>query len=403
MTAFWIALGVLTLAALLFPLWALWRHHQVERVSSGQLNASITRQRLQELDVEVAEGLLSERDYQQAVEDVKTALVLEQHEERPSHSKRSWLALLIGTVIAAVVTAVVYVSGSGIESLQHWQQTKGRIGDLGKRIVVDADPSITRQDLSDFALALRTRLQAEPDAPEGWLLLGRVHASLNRHDAAIEAFDKSLALDGSRDSARLNLAQSLVSTGREENLTRALHILSPLKEATPGDSSVLGLMAIAATQLGQKDLAIDSWQELAAMLPDDNPMQAEIDARIGELTGKITGIDVVIELAGSLRDQVPEDGMLVVFARPSDTESGMPVAVVRQPVSQWPVQVTLTDADSVMPSQRLSDLQQVTLTARVSADGDVMAASGELQGQAQVILTPQKTVKAQIRIDKELE
>ena len=63
----------------------------------------------------------------------------------------------------------------------------------------------------------------------------------------------------------------------------------------------------------------------------------------------------------------------------------MPVAVQKLRATQFPLVITLTDADSLMPTQKLSELDRVELTARISASGEASAQRGDFEATASVI------------------
>jgi cytochrome c-type biogenesis protein CcmH len=59
----------------------------------------------------------------------------------------------------------------------------------------------------------------------------------------------------------------------------------------------------------------------------------------------------------------------------------MPVAVEKHPAAKFPLEVSLDDGDSPMPTMKLSQLEQVQVLARVSASGNAIPQSGDLTSQ----------------------
>nr|WP_241264203.1 c-type cytochrome biogenesis protein CcmI [Bowmanella dokdonensis] len=395
-------LAGLALLAGLFVLWPFMVSKSGRRPDSRKLNIELTRQRLAEMQREVAEGLIGRQDKDQLEQELKAALALEQDKADRPQSPSRWI-LLAGLLLAGVLSLYSYWQANEIGNLQHWRQANAQLAELGRRVVVEADPSVTAEELQQFALALRTKLKQQPQAPEGWLLLGRLHASLNRLDSAIEAYEKSLAQDPGRPGALLSISQALVMTGSEANLRRALGYLKRLQQIEPDNLSALGLTAIAATQLGSQELALDSWQQLAATLPEGDPMASMVAQRIAELTGTgQTRVLMTINLAEGLKSKLPEQGYLFLFAREAGSEMKMPAAVVRVPLSELPMELELTDANAMLGDYKLSSLTHAQLIARVSRDPNVETASGELQGETMVDISPGTLMQGQILIDKEL-
>lgn len=403
MTMFWIAVAVMALLAAFLVAWP-WLGKTFNKTVDGQrLNVALTRQRLQELRREVAEGLIESKDLETAEQELKLALAVEQGEAEQQSATGSKAILIAGLLIAVMVSALSYWKANEIDALQDWQLANSQLAELGRRVVVEADPTVTVDELQRFALALRTKLNAEPKAPEGWLLLGRLYASLSRLDSAIEAYEKSLSLDPERGGTLLSLSQALVMVGSEESLTRAKQLLTKLQLREPENQSSLGLLAITASQLGDNPLAIKSWTALGAMLPADDPMQASIQQRISELNGiSSTRLLVQVALSEEVKAQLPEQGYLIVFARSSDGAMKMPAAVIKQRLSGLPIEIELSDSNAMLPSYNLSSLAHAQVIARVSRDENVETAPGELQGEIQLEVAKGTTMRAEILIDKEL-
>ncbi|HBD21031.1 MAG TPA: hypothetical protein DC063_13750 [Arenimonas sp.] len=57
------------------------------------------------------------------------------------------------------------------------------------------------------------------------------------------------------------------------------------------------------------------------------------------------------------------------------------MAVKRLPAAGFPLELTLSDADGLMPAQKLSMQAKVRLMARVSKSGDAGAAPGDLEAE----------------------
>ena len=57
----------------------------------------------------------------------------------------------------------------------------------------------------------------------------------------------------------------------------------------------------------------------------------------------------------------------------------MPVAVEKLQAAQFPFTIVLDDNDSLMPTMKLSELDQVQLSARISASGDASAQPGDFE------------------------
>lgn len=393
------------------PLWLRRKRQQQNSLS----NVQVVKGRLAELEREVQEGLLSAEDKAQAEKELKLALV-EETTETGSKQSGVLIPAFVGGAIALVTGVGIYLNVNQIDKLERLEQAVTRLPELGKRVVIEADPSIGQKDLEDFALGIRTKLVDNPDDYTGWLLLGRLYASLNRLQSAIDAYEKGLKLNPQHPALLSSYSRSLLMTGDEAYVRTALTSLTRLVSISPGDIEAHSMLAIAATQLGNKELALTSWRTLADALPAEHARYQAVLDQIAELEGKTRVAEVVaddavvngpeilvnVELAQELQTKLPDNGYLFVFAQAADGSSRMPAAVSKTRLAQLPVQISLSNANAMIASYNLSQLSEARLVARISADENVAQAAGELQGELLIKLEQDGVMRQLITIDKEL-
>ena len=123
---------------------------------------------------------------------------------------------------------------------------------------------------------------------------------------------------------------------------------------------------------------------------EDQQTVSPIVIRTVELSGD-PGLTVHVSLAPSLARDITPGAILFVYAR-AVSGPPMPLAIKRLEASDLPATVTLADADGVMPTMRLSSARQVVVAARVSASGNAMPQSGDLEGESAPIDLPHGAV-----------
>lgn len=96
------------------------------------------------------------------------------------------------------------------------------------------------------------------------------------------------------------------------------------------------------------------------------------------------GVAGRVSLSPAAQQLVQADDTVFIFARPPG-QAGAPVAVTRKPADTWPLEFRLTDAQSMTNGVRLSDYEQVIVTARVSPGGDAGITSRALEAKSQAI------------------
>lgn len=420
MTHFLIATLILVAIFLLFLLLPLWFEKRRNTQVKGVSNPEVVKQRLSELEQEKQESLLTESDYDEAVLETKFSLADELTEDEVSQKGTSKVLLGFVAVLAVVFSLWVYYDINNLSEVKDWQRAQLALPELGQKIVVQADQQVSAEELSEFALALRTKLHHQKDDAVGWLLLGRVLSSLRDFEGAITAFEKSLDIEPERTGTLFSLAQALLVTADEDNMARAQRILERLKDMTPSDDNVLGLLAVAYTRNDNIEQAVDTWQTLKARIPTGDPMLSTINQQLAALQAddvdaieqtdpeqSATALDIVVSIQPELATHSAASGFLFVFVQDSNSDNKMPVAVkkvsAKQLLEQQSVQITLSDQDAMLTGFNLSGIENGRLIARVSKDENVAPQPGELQGEIVITIQQGKRTAHTIQIDKELQ
>ncbi|HSR66084.1 MAG TPA: cytochrome C biogenesis protein, partial [Xanthomonadaceae bacterium] len=141
---------------------------------------------------------------------------------------------------------------------------------------------------------------------------------------------------------------------------------------------------------GQAAEAARTWQPLLAEVDAKTavPLREQIDAaraaaglpRLPAAPGPANApsLTVQVRLDARLAARLGPDATVFVIARMPHGPP-MPVAVERHAASELPFTATLDDADSPMPTAKLSSQAQVEVIARVSQAGNAMPQAGDLE------------------------
>ena len=417
--------GLITLVLLIiaFP-WLRSKNHAKQDSLS---NTQIVKQRLVELEREVQEGLISEHDKRQAVDELKLALVDESAFESLKTGNAK-LPLAIGGVLALVCGIVVYAQVNQMGRVAKAQQAIDALPELSQQLASGNANNLTQEDIASLALAIRQRLREEPQDDTGWMYFGRLMLSIGQEVQAIEAIDKAVSLSPSNSANRITLAQALMTTGDVNNLERAQSILLGLLQDTPQNDNLALMMAVVSAQLGDLDNTRRFYQQVEGKLPSDSDMAQRLSARIKELEGNSsemvllqtggtvqkqssvndggnaieTGFDVTVSLSKEAYENAPKAGFLIVFAQDANSDNKMPAAVVKLPIEDFPISVSLTTDNAMMPQFTLATLSEVVITARLSKDGNVAVSEGEWQGSTEATVVANELSSLSVIINKEL-
>ena len=384
------------------------RHSGKKRQASSQeLNVLLTKQRFNELEEEIKQDLLSEDALTLAREELKVALVTEAQKSQPVESERSIKGIIsIGLAISILISSVVYWQVSQLPKVNEWQETIASAGELKETLGSASADAIGIDELRDVALVLRTTLIDNPEDDRRWHMLGRVFMALQRPDLAGEALEKSLALNQSDLNSMMTYSQILITLGDEFSLVEAKNWLMRVINEKPQDQQAWGLLAVTATSLGDAELAQRCWEMLANIIDPDDPtyalVQSQLNKTLVDNNTSLTSFKISVEISEELVEKLPDEAFLFVFAQDNKSDVKMPAAVVKLPLTQFPLNVELSEANAMIPSYNLNQLDQVKLIARISIDENVATSFGEMQGEVIADVVKGNQVSKTILIDQEL-
>jgi cytochrome c-type biogenesis protein CcmH len=147
----------------------------------------------------------------------------------------------------------------------------------------DADvPAATDNSLARLADALAQRLHEHPADADGWRTLGHTHATLGRHAAAADAYQRALLLRPNDAQLLVDYAFSaavLDPHGRKEDATRAVERALRIE---PSHAKALALAGTLAVDRRDYDGAARYWERVAELEPADSPLARQVQASIAQ-------------------------------------------------------------------------------------------------------------------------
>ena len=239
--------GLITLILLIvaFP----WLRSKNHAKADSLSNTQIVKQRLQELDREEREGLISAGDKAQAVDELKVALV-DESAFASQKTGTAWLPLAVGAVIAIATAVTVYSHVNQLAKVKQASDAMAAQTELSQQLAAGNGSNLTQQDMINLALALRQQLRFMSEDDSGWLLFGRLMLSLGQEVQAIEAIERAVDLAPDKKANAISLAQALMTTNDVNNLSRAQGILANLLQGNAENDNLALMMAVVSAQLG---------------------------------------------------------------------------------------------------------------------------------------------------------
>ena len=124
----------------------------------------------------------------------------------------------------------------------------------------------------------------------------------------------------------------------------------------------------------------------------DRVKSEQSSSSVGELT-------LSIDIKAALRAQATPESAVFVYAKAMQGPP-MPLAVKRLQLKDLPVTLSLSDADAMMPSMKLSSFEQVIVGARLSFSGNAVAQSGDFYTEQNSVDSRNPPARISLTIDR---
>lgn len=268
------------------------------------------------------------------------------------------------------------------------------------------DPAALRapETLAEAIAQLEAELRRNPGQAEGWRLLAQALQRENQQAKARDAFAKAVALAPEDADLLAEAAQSraLADANRLFD-AEAVRLLQRALSLRPDHQRARWFLGIAQRQAGDHAAAAATWEPLLQQVDaaTSTSLRKEIDsARVAaglqplpaaEAVASSLGVSVKVSLDPEFaaRVRLRGDATVFVIAR-APQGPPMPVAVEKRSVSELPFTATLDDADSPMPTSKLSQLREVELVARLSESGVANRQQGDVESKPVRVTLPAK-------------
>ncbi len=273
----YVAFAVLAALVVLALAWPLLRG----RTAAVRRDALVVyRDQLEELDRDLARGLIDESGYGAARREIERRILAEgAHAQAASKSaahpgRRLVPAALMGVVV--VGGAVVIYADLGSPALPT----------LPFAMRQDAvDPAMATEEdaqINEMIARLEQRLADNPGDVEGWLLLANTNAFVGRYAAAAQAMTEVLAIDPENGEWQAAYGEFVALQHQGTVTPAARRAFEAALRLSPGEPVARYYLAMADAQAGDVAGALEAWRALYADTPADAAWRDPLIARIAE-------------------------------------------------------------------------------------------------------------------------
>ncbi|QWD86648.1 c-type cytochrome biogenesis protein CcmI [Polynucleobacter paludilacus] len=367
---------LLSLAFLLRPLFF---RKQAANTSRRQMNAAIYREELDKLELDRQAGEMDATNYEMAHAELRQRLFQDTQEVDDQASFGS-----IKKTITFVCLSIFLLS-SGIYFYQ---------GDAVKVAEENAKHQVSQADVEKMVSEFAAKLEKDPTNLKGWAMLARSYRVMGRNADALKAYERAGPYLDNQAELLADYAD-LLATNASGNFAGKPHqLIAQALKLDPNNLLALWLAGSDAFSTNQFQLAVQNWEKIVKQLPPQSEEARAVLNSIAEARAKGhlpvplavagKGVSGVITITPELASRIKPDELLMVIARKPGER--MPVAVLKTPVSAFPIRFTLDDSLAMNPAALISQQSEVTVEVRISKTGMAKAEAGDL-------LSGQQTVK----------
>ncbi len=392
MLTFWALAAVMIVLAVVSLIFPFVITSKREDNDQRTLNIRLFKERLSELEAGLDDASLSSEEFDALKLELQQSLL--QDAEGTTTQARTTpgtKSLMFGAVVA--VPLLVFAIYQQLGGLADWQLSQA----IEQVYQQEAQPD--QKSVQTLLQLLEQRLLDLPDHNDYRFLLARMQFDQGEFASAADNFglisrrypeDAELLAHYTR--ARYRAADGVMTPQIQVLFDRVLSI-------DPQQKTLLSILGMHYFQNGDYRKAIDSWEKLLSNFEQNAPAVEMVRRSIKEarlrLAASQGSVDQTVSVAEhkpeldvhvTLSEQLtlPAEGVLFVFAKAAQG-SPVPLAVAKLPIDQLPARVLLNDSLAMAPNLTLSSFDKVVVTARLSLRGDVVRASGDIEGHSEVL------------------
>ncbi len=373
-----------------------------------QQNIEIAREQKTALDAQFSQGEIDQASYDSSYADLQGSLAieLEQQSEQESQASSGRWALALVALLIPIASVSLYLNFGAYQVIQDPTLAQAR-----------APKALANMSLEEMLSAIKARLRETPDSVEGWYAMGRVHGAGGQFGEAVAAYRRAHQLAGDQPEILFSLADAIAMQEDGNLLGEPEQLIARGLDLAPRFPNGLWLAGLAAEQRQNYSAAHEFWSMLLPLIADNQESSQEVMRLMATLEQReptlasgssaiastVTAeIIVKVDISPELKAKTQPEQAVFVYAKALNGPP-MPLAVKKMTVGDLPTSISLSDADAMLPSMKLSAFPQVTIGARVSRSGDAVRQPGDFFTEVQSTQRPDPSQPFKLLIDRVFE
>lgn len=299
----WIVFGLMAFGAVAACVWP--ARKPVEGVDAAFSGAEVYKSQLAELEKDIDRGIISEEEAKAARVEISRRLLAATEEDAReiSSGNKAFRFVSIGMMTAVPACAVALYLNMGNPELPG-QPLAPRLAALSEAA-----------DMGELVARVEGHLRANPDDGRGWEVIAPVYMRLGRIDEGIRAYRNSLRLQAPTAQRWADLGEAIVVRENGVVVEAALEAFNSALAIDGRHRRSRVFLAVAAEQEGNIENAIGIWELLLKETPEIDVEHRQITAKLEQLRNPGEAI------AGSANEQSgPTQEEVDAFAALSEDE-----------------------------------------------------------------------------------
>ena len=380
MTSFVISALLLLILVLVLLLRPLFFPAKESATSRRQMNAAIYREELDKLEADRLAGTVDSYSYEQTHAEMRQRLFQDTDEADDFAVLGSPKKTIIGICLfVAILSAGFYFY----------------LGDAAQIAQKSTERPMTQESVEKMVDEFAAKMDKEPDNLKGWAMLARSYRILGRNTEAANAYARAGSFIDSDPQLLADYADVLAANANGNFAGKPQQLINKALAQDPNNLLALWLSGTAAFNVQNYKAAVQSWEKLAKQLPGESDEARAIAASIAEARSKgglasasapaisNQGVSGQVDISPELKPKIKAGDVLMVIARKPGER--MPVAVLKTPVTAFPISFVLNDALAMSPNSLISQIPEVSVEVRISKTGMAMPEAGDLISTPQTI------------------
>lgn len=256
MVLFWLLIAGMLVLAMAFVITPLFYALKANEKKQTQSQVNLYREQVAKLNRQLERGELSQIDYQQQTAELDQALLDDVPESTStSYRKSNYFVAICLLFIFPIAALILYWQLGSSQQVVQWLHSKQQAAVVQTEITQFGSTE-------NIIVALRSKLQQNPNSARGWYLLGKLYLSQQQFSAAAAALSKADQLKPNDVEIMQPYAESLFFANQEK-LTPEIHgLLDKVIAISPNNVDAINLMAMGSYRQGDYQTAIKYWERL---------------------------------------------------------------------------------------------------------------------------------------------